>query len=108
TAPIFGPRGRYKGRVWHFRDVTEARENVRLRRVMEVKYRHLFEAQSDPVLVLDAGTRRVEDANKAALAKFGWTKKELSEMRAEELDNESATARAALKLYWRRQRWPKR
>src|SRR4051794_20663798 len=24
TAPIFGPRGRYKGRVWHFRDVTSA------------------------------------------------------------------------------------
>jgi PAS domain S-box-containing protein len=108
TAPIHGPRGRYKGRIWHFRDVTAARENAAERRQVEAKYRQLFEAATDPVFVLDACTRRIEDANRAALARFGYAKPELLRLRGEDLDADKRDARSALRIYWLRRRWPAR
>ncbi|MEW6673966.1 MAG: PAS domain S-box protein [Thermodesulfobacteriota bacterium] len=47
-------------------------------RQSEARFRHLFEYGSDAVLVFDAATRRVEDANRAAQELFGYSKVEFS------------------------------
>ncbi len=107
TAPIFGPRGRYCGRVWFFRDVTAQRAEVERRIATEARYRELFEADSDPALVVDARTRRIEDANRAAVRHLGYAKSELIGLKAECLDPSPGEARTALRLWVSTGRWPR-
>ncbi|MGD9314258.1 MAG: PAS domain S-box protein [Desulfobacterales bacterium] len=45
-------------------------------RESEERYRQLFDNESDAVVVLDAESLQFEDANQAALALFGYSKKE--------------------------------
>ncbi len=52
------------------------REYARLRQ-METRYRMLFEASSEPVLIIDLGTGRVSEANAAALDAFGRRSKQM-------------------------------
>jgi PAS domain S-box-containing protein len=42
----------------------------------EEKYRHIFDAASDGLIIIDLKTRRVVEANPAALAMHGYTSKE--------------------------------
>ena len=51
----------------------------------EERYRELFEATPDAVLVLDAQTREVVDANGAAERLYGWTRDHLVELRGSAL-----------------------
>ena len=46
------------------------RDYLRLRQA-EARYRLLFDMASEPVLIVDAGTRRIREANAAALAALG-------------------------------------
>ena len=43
SAPINGADGKYYGRVWHFRDITERNLMERAAAEAEEKYRHIFE-----------------------------------------------------------------
>ncbi|MGD9078054.1 MAG: PAS domain S-box protein [Desulfobacterales bacterium] len=45
-------------------------------RESEERYRQLFDNESDAVVVIDAETMKMEDANQAALQLFGYSKKE--------------------------------
>jgi PAS domain S-box-containing protein len=45
-------------------------------RESEERYRQLFESESDAVLIFDAETLKLEDANQAALKLFGYSKKQ--------------------------------
>ena len=45
------------------RDVTERKRHEEKLLVSEVRYRRLFEAAQDGVLILDPGTRKIIDAN---------------------------------------------
>jgi PAS domain S-box-containing protein len=45
-------------------------------RESEERYRQLFESESDAVVVFDADTLKLEDANQAALELFGYSKKQ--------------------------------
>ena len=107
TAPVFGSRGRYCGRIWFFRDVTAQRAEVERRIATEARYRELFEADSDAAIVIDARTRRIEDANRAAARQFGYAKEELVGLKAEQLDVEPVRARGALRLWLKTGRWPR-
>ena len=57
-------------------------------RESEEKYRRLFESESDAVMICDAGTLRVEDANQAALNLFGYTKDEILTLKVTETSAE--------------------
>ena len=59
------------------RDVTERKRAEDVLRESEAKYRALFEAILDPVLVADAGTGLIVECNKTAEDYFGLTREEL-------------------------------
>ena len=64
-----------------------ARERMRLEHHLaesEERYRRLFEASSEAVLVVDAATGRVVDANRAAVDLYGWPS-DLAGVASEEL-----------------------
>jgi PAS domain S-box-containing protein/diguanylate cyclase (GGDEF)-like protein len=52
SAPMLGPDGRYYGRVWYFRDVTQARRAEEALRESEERYRSIFERAKDVVYII--------------------------------------------------------
>jgi PAS domain S-box-containing protein/diguanylate cyclase (GGDEF)-like protein len=52
SAPMLGPGGRYYGRVWYFRDVTQARRSEERLRESEERYRSIFERAKDVVYII--------------------------------------------------------
>lgn len=87
SAPIFGGDV-YYGRVWYFRDVTERKhQQVELAASVQ-KYQGIFSKTEQPIVIIDAKTRRVVDANRAALRLYGYSLREfmtrgLADMSAE-------------------------
>ncbi len=61
-------------------DVTDHRREQQQRQESEERYRRLFEAESDAIMVFDAETRRVVDVNQAAMSLYGYTKSEFLEL----------------------------
>ena len=57
-------------------DVSERRKADEAIRESEERYRQLFEAVSDAVLVMDGKTRRMVDVNMAASKMYGYTREE--------------------------------
>lgn len=58
-------------------DVTERRRVERGVQVSETRYRRLFETAQDGILILDASTRRITDANPFLMAILGYSREEL-------------------------------
>jgi two-component system, cell cycle sensor histidine kinase and response regulator CckA len=63
------------------RDVTERHRAERLLRASEARYRQLFDANPQPMWVYDVETLRFLEVNEAAVARYGWSRAELLEMR---------------------------
>jgi hypothetical protein len=47
SAPMFGPDGKYYGRVWYFHDITDLKLSEKAIRNSELKYRNIFENVQD-------------------------------------------------------------
>src|SRR5580765_1976250 len=58
-------------------DITERRESQAAIRTSEVRYRRLFEAARDGILILDPNTRRITDANPFMSELLGYPHEEL-------------------------------
>ena len=71
--------------------VSMERDYWRLRHV-ETRYRLLFQQASEPVLILDAATEKVEEANPAAQALFGDAMRKASWVLSDGLEPRSAEA----------------
>ncbi len=54
-------------------------------RESEVRSHHFFEGESDAIVLFDAQTRRLEDANQAALMLFKYDKKELLKLTIDDI-----------------------
>ncbi|MDB5406562.1 MAG: hypothetical protein JWL84_1474 [Rhodospirillales bacterium] len=65
------------GQLAVIRDVTERKQNEDRVLVSEIRYRRLFEAAHDGVLVLDAGTHRIIDANPFMTQMLGYPRDQL-------------------------------
>jgi PAS domain S-box-containing protein len=63
AAPIQNDKGEIAGAVLVFRDITERYVKDQALRDSEMRYRRLFQAAKDGVLILDAQTGRITDAN---------------------------------------------
>jgi PAS domain S-box-containing protein len=61
--PILDAGGRLAGLVLFFSDISNRRESEHNLEISEVRYRRLFEAAHDGILILDALTSKVVDAN---------------------------------------------
>lgn len=55
------------------RDITPLKNEMEQLAKSEMKYRHLFEAQSEAILIFDASARKIVDVNTAATTLYGYT-----------------------------------
>ncbi|MEW6665066.1 MAG: PAS domain S-box protein [Thermodesulfobacteriota bacterium] len=65
-------------------------------RESEEKYRILFEMESDALLLMEAVTGRILDANRACTALYGYSRDELCRMNIADLSNEPEKTREAV------------
>jgi PAS domain S-box-containing protein len=79
------------------RDVTERKHSEEVLRESEERYRTLFEAESDAVLLFDAQTRRFLDVNPAAEKLYGYTQEEFLKLSYCDLTNEPEASDEAIK-----------
>jgi len=96
---IHGIPVQYQGRphaLIILRDVTEAKRAEERLRASEQRYRMLFEMESDAILVVDAETLRLLDANRAAESFWGYGRDELLAMTAVDLSAEGALTRSSI------------
>ncbi|MBI2059971.1 MAG: PAS domain S-box protein [Nitrospirae bacterium] len=77
AALIRDDSGNPSGFVGISRDVTERETAAASRRESELKYWHLFETIPDALMIADAATRRIVEANPAAESLFGYSREEL-------------------------------
>lgn len=79
------------------REITEQKRAEAALRESEAKYRSLFEAASDLILIVDAATYRILDANWSAVRQLGYTRGELLQLSVHEIEAPlSASCRAAV------------
>jgi PAS domain S-box-containing protein len=95
--PNYDSEGRllfYDGLI---RDITDQMLAEEALRESEANYRLLFSAESDAIVVVDAETMGIVDANEAALALYGYQRSELLGLKAFDLSAEPEKTAAHIK-----------
>jgi PAS domain S-box-containing protein len=72
SAPLIDSNGRYWGRIWYFRDITERKQAEAELQESEARYRTLFETANDAILIADG--ERYSDCNLQAETLLGCGK----------------------------------
>ena len=72
AAPIIDAAGHLAGVVVAFHDISHRREKERNLEVSEVRYRRLFEAAHDGILILDAAAAKIVDVNPYMSSLLGY------------------------------------
>jgi PAS domain S-box-containing protein len=75
--PIIDAKGRNLGAVVVFHDITERKHAEGTLRVSEIRYRRLFEAAHDGILILDADSGEITDVNPFLTNLLGFSHAEL-------------------------------
>ncbi len=76
TAPVKNDRGEVIANVGTFRDITERKKVEDDLNASEIRYRRLFEAAKDGILILDAETGMVRDVNPFLVEMLGYSHQE--------------------------------
>ncbi len=71
SSPMCGDKGRYYGRVFYFRDVTEQKSMLNTLQQSEERYRTLFRSSQDAIMTLEPPSWRYTAGNPACVAMFG-------------------------------------
>jgi PAS domain S-box-containing protein len=79
------------------RDITDRKRTEEALLESEERYTQLFNNESDAVMVFDATSKQIEDANPATLDLFGYSKKEFVNLTVEDISAEKDKTRAAVK-----------
>ena len=77
SAPMLGEDNRYFGRVWYFHDITERKKAEDVIRSREEQFRVIFHNQQTGLIMVDAVTHTIIDANAAALAMIGASQEDV-------------------------------
>jgi PAS domain S-box-containing protein len=94
--PVFALNGDVEKIAIFAQDLTRQRQTEVALRESEEKYRLLFENESDAVMIFDAGTMRFEDANRATLNLFGYSKNEFLTLTVMNISAEKDKTRIAI------------
>ncbi|MCK6550199.1 PAS domain S-box protein [Myxococcota bacterium] len=83
---LLGPDGAPVAIEGVARDITDRMQAFERARAAEANYRHLFEANPQPMWVCELGTRALLAVNDAAVAHYGYSREELLTMRSCDLE----------------------
>jgi PAS domain S-box-containing protein len=78
------------------RDISQRKHDEQAKRDSEERYRLLFETESDAIVLVDAETMRLVDANRAAESLWGYSRPELLALRVDDLSAEPDRSRASI------------
>ena len=79
------------------RDITERKAAEDAQRESEGKYRELFNTVPDAILISDAETQQLVDANESALRLYGYTRDELLNLKPQHLTAEPERSDASIR-----------
>ena len=94
VSPITDTGGEYRGAIALVTDITERRRVEAELRETTARFQHLFESTSDAVAFFDVKTFEILDANDAALALYGYSRHEISNITIVDITSEPEKARA--------------
>jgi PAS domain S-box-containing protein len=77
-------------------NITESKRAEEALHESEERYRRLFEAESDAILVVEVDTGKILDANAAAFAVYGYSREELLSLTIAEISAEPEKTRSTL------------
>jgi PAS domain S-box-containing protein len=77
SSPMLGKDNRYSGRVWYFHDITERKQAEAAIRSREEQFRVIFHNQQTGLIMVDAVTHTIADANAAALSMIGASREDV-------------------------------
>ncbi|GIV57741.1 MAG: hypothetical protein KatS3mg042_0654 [Rhodothermaceae bacterium] len=83
-------------------DITRRYLTEQQLRQSEERYRMLFESVQDAIVVVDAETLRIVDANESAQTMYGYSLEELRRMKAPDLSADPEQARQTIEHVKRR------
>jgi diguanylate cyclase (GGDEF)-like protein/PAS domain S-box-containing protein len=86
--PLVDSKEKITGCIHILTDITSLSKTAELLRKSEEKYRQLFDAEADAVLLIDNETGQILEANQAAITLYGYTQDELLSMRNTDLSYE--------------------
>ncbi|MBD1909680.1 MULTISPECIES: PAS domain-containing protein [unclassified Leptolyngbya] len=90
-SPIRSETGEIIGTVGIASDITHRKETeLALQESLE-KYKNLFELANDMIFIIDVETHRIIDANQKASRRLRYTRKELTQLKLEDIETTEAT-----------------
>ncbi|MEN6395233.1 MAG: PAS domain S-box protein [Methanoregula sp.] len=102
-APLYDPDGTITGVIGVVQDITERKEvetsllaTTEQLRESEEKYRNVFEAKNNPLLLVDAETQGILELNEAASALYGYSREEITKMSLLDLSAEPEKTKVTL------------
>ena len=97
TRPILDDR-LITGAVVVFNDITDRKNSEKTLKENEEKYRQLFSAVSDAIVIIDADTQSIIEVNDAALSLYGYTQDVIESLCLSDLSTEALSSEQIIKI----------